>query len=316
MAIVLTAVLLLGTLAPTAQAANRGSWETRAPAPTVRHESSFVRLGTTLHLLGGKRKQHHVYDPSTDSWSKKAPMPLRVNRVQAVMVAGKIYMIGGMIRYKAPTIESNKVQIYDPATDSWSEGAPMPRPRSAGGIAVHKGRIYYAGGISKSTSVKWLDVYNPATDTWRSLPDMPVARDHFHATVVGGSLYAIGGRQHGTGKLVKRNDRFNISAGSWRKKSLARVPVPVAGYGVAKMGRAVVLFGGVAKAGAKKLVQSYNPRKDKWRRLKPMPTPRHAVQAARCGSGVYLATGSVAAGRHPTDRHDVFFLKAPTSCPP
>ena len=68
---------------------------------------------------------------------------------------------------------SAQVYIYDPATNTFTQGAPMPRPRGAGGVAVHQGKIYYAGGLSAGSAGSWFDVYDPATNTWTQLPNMP-----------------------------------------------------------------------------------------------------------------------------------------------
>lgn len=301
-------MLLLTTFASTASAVRPGTWETRTPAPFPRHESSYVQSEGLIHLLGGKWKQHNVYDPDTDTWSKSAPMPVKVNRVQAVTVGGKIYMIGGTIKWRAPTIESKAVLIYDPGTNSWSRGKPMPRPRGAGGVGVFKGKIYYAGGIADGRSVKWFDVYNPATNKWRRLPDMPIARQHFGAVVANGNFFAFGGAKYATGNLVKKSVRFNFKKGTWRKKGVRTPPVLTQGFAAAKLSGRVVLFGGVAATGAKQVVQAYNPRTNTWVKWASMPTPRHALQAATCKGAAYLATGSDSKGRHPIASNDVFFL--------
>ena len=310
----LSGVLLLGILPPAAHAVRPGSWSPLAPAPFPRHESAYVQLDGLFHLLGGKWRQHSVYDPGSDEWSKVAPMPVKVNRVQAVAVGGKIYMVGGMVKWKAPTIESRAVLIYDPDTNSWSRGAPMPRPRGAGGVAVFEGKIYYAGGIADSRSVKWFDVYNPSKDKWRKLPNMPIARQHFQAAVVNGKFYAFGGATYATRQLVNKSVLFNFETGTWRKKGVRKPPVLTEGFAAAKLAGRVVLFGGVAATGAKSVVQAYDPRTNRWVKWAQLPTSRHAMQAATCQGGAYIAAGSDATGRHPSVRHDVFFLGAPNPC--
>ena len=180
-----------------------------------------MQLDGLFHLLGGKWKQHNVYDPGSDEWSKAAPMPVKVNRVQAVTVGGKIYMIGGMVKWKAPTIESRAVLIYARARTHEPGHADAASTRG-GGIAVFGGKIYYAGGIADSRSVKWFDVYNPATNKWRKLPNMPTARQHFQAAVVNGKFFAFGGANYATRQLVKKSVRFNFQTGNWRKKGVRK----------------------------------------------------------------------------------------------
>jgi large repetitive protein len=273
-----------------------------------------VNLDGALHLLAGKRRRHDVYDVATQTWSTAAPLPVRVNMVQAVALDGKIYVIGGMRRWRTPTVESAEVWIYDQVTNSWSTGAPMPRPRGAGGVAVYRGKIYYAGGISDGRAVRWFDVYNPATDRWHRLRRMPVARDHFQAVVAKGALYAIGGRQYVKSDLVRRSDRYNFRRNEWRHRRLRQMPVPTAGYAIARIAQFLVLFGGETGGGVTAATQALNLRKNRWRRFANMPHARHGFQAATCAGGAYLATGSDQPGNHATAVHDVFFLGAPQPC--
>jgi hypothetical protein len=67
-----------------------------------------------------------VYDLSTDSWVTKAPIPIARNLIQANVVEGKIYLIGG---YPYPYATLN--EVYDPATDTWTTKASMPIPAIA-----------------------------------------------------------------------------------------------------------------------------------------------------------------------------------------
>jgi N-acetylneuraminic acid mutarotase len=52
------------------------------------------------------------YDPDTDAWTLKAPMPTGRFRLAAAAVKDKIYAIGG---YDGGPI--NRVEEYDPAQD-------------------------------------------------------------------------------------------------------------------------------------------------------------------------------------------------------
>ena len=60
----------------------------------------------------------YEYDTDTNVWTKKANNPLSRDHGAAVNVDGKIYVLGGMT--------SKKNQIYNPITDSWSNGADLP----------------------------------------------------------------------------------------------------------------------------------------------------------------------------------------------
>jgi N-acetylneuraminic acid mutarotase len=87
-----------------------------------------------------------VYDPKTDSWSTKKPMPAPRQSHDAVLASdGKIYIMGGIESVDSPPLDD--VFIYDPINDSWKQGPSMKFPRAApAAVATPKGKIYVIGG--------------------------------------------------------------------------------------------------------------------------------------------------------------------------
>ena len=58
------------------------------------------------------------YDPATDTWTTKSPMPTGRLGLTAGVVNGKIYVIGGVDKYPQSKCY-NIVEVYDPITDTW-----------------------------------------------------------------------------------------------------------------------------------------------------------------------------------------------------
>ena len=76
-------------------------------------------------------------------------MPTPRSHAAAVVLDGKIWVIGGEERHGAP---SRAVEVYDPAADAWTIRAPLKTPRSLPAAADVKGgdnkpRIVVAGGV-------------------------------------------------------------------------------------------------------------------------------------------------------------------------
>ncbi|HUP33409.1 MAG TPA: hypothetical protein VM184_10285 [Gaiellaceae bacterium] len=275
-------------------------WERLTPSGLERQEVSYVRAGDRFYLAGGAT-EHEAYDPSTGRWSAVEPLPVRLDHMQGVAVDGRIYYVGGLESFPEPA--SGTVLVYDPESDSFMRGAPMPRPRGAGGVAVHDGRIYYAGGLADGEAVPWFDRYDPATDSWTRLPDMPRPRDHFQAQVVDGRFYAIGGRDTDVDAVIGANDAFDLRRGAW-VEDLAPMPTPRGGYASAVLDGEIVTFGGEGAERAFTEVEAYEPGRNRWRALDPMPVPLHGIQAVACGGDVYIAAGGTAPyGDAPTDAH-------------
>jgi N-acetylneuraminic acid mutarotase len=85
-----------------------------------------------LHAIGGRMDSYDfntslnaVYDPKTDVWSFRAPLPTARSGPSCVYYKNKIVVFGG----EATGRVFGTNEIYDPATDSWEAGTPMPVPR-------------------------------------------------------------------------------------------------------------------------------------------------------------------------------------------
>jgi hypothetical protein len=87
-----------------------------------------------------------VYDPKTDSWLFRKPMPVKLSGHCAVLAAdNKIYIMGGTDLFDGPSLYT--VFIYDPEKDSWEKGPDMILPRaSLSAAATPDGKIYAIGG--------------------------------------------------------------------------------------------------------------------------------------------------------------------------
>jgi N-acetylneuraminic acid mutarotase len=130
---------------------------------------------------GGPPPRGHdfaVYDTETDKWEVLPDMPSDRNHLTGGAVDGKLYFMGGRVVAGGPGKMWDVVEMYDPATRTWSKRAQMPRAR--GGIfgGVVKGCIHVFGGEGNDTDPRGVfpdhDVYNPKIDKWTHLPDMMI----------------------------------------------------------------------------------------------------------------------------------------------
>ena len=86
------------------------------------------------------------------------------------------------------------VEMYDPETDTWTQKADMPTPRSTATWVVN-GKIYAIGGTANKKPWR-LDigqVYDPSTDTWAKARSMNHARSGPAISVMNGKIYVMGG---------------------------------------------------------------------------------------------------------------------------
>lgn len=178
------------------------TWENKTPMPTARIGLKASVANSRIYLMGGYVPAHYttqnfsssfltlneVYDPITDSWTTKEPLPTATSDYASAVVDNKIYIIS-----------SDLNQIYEPATDKWSQGTPSPSRISYGeagattGVNAQK-RIYVLGQDFSFSEPPYVNrVYNPATDTWMVGATLPTERKGFGVAVVNDILYVIGG---------------------------------------------------------------------------------------------------------------------------
>ncbi len=148
----------------------------------------------------------HIFDPATDTYSKGKRLPTSIDdHVHFAYQDSLIYIITGWTSDLAPDQNTNKVQIYDPANDTWLSGTAVPNTNSykcfGGSGELIGNEIYYAGGVEQSnfsltsyvrkgvidetdpTNITWsLDTVTPNPKLYRSI-----------AVNQGGDLHWIGG---------------------------------------------------------------------------------------------------------------------------
>jgi N-acetylneuraminic acid mutarotase len=183
---------------------------------------------------------NEVYDPSTNTWATKASMPIGTSSMQANTVNGKIYVIGGSIvtagtppyTWATPTV--NFTEIYDPVTDSWTRGAPIPYPVDGYASTVVDNKIYVINGEDEynrpDINVTFNQIYDPASDSWSSGAPMPVATFSAAAGATTGEqapkrIYVAGG-SGGFGVGLDQNYAYDPTANSWT----AAASMPTARY--------------------------------------------------------------------------------------
>lgn len=166
-------LVLLGLViiaAATQALAQSGTWETKAPMPTARYGMAAGVIGGKLYVAGGccvfnappfpRFNGLEVYDPATDTWTTKAPMPIARDNLPAVeVINGVFYIIGG---HNGSNFLST-VEAYDPARDAWTAKAAMPTARGFPGVGVINGILHAAGGQGdNAVQFNVLEVFAPS----------------------------------------------------------------------------------------------------------------------------------------------------------
>lgn len=206
-------------------------------------------------------------DAQSGVWTTKSPMSTPRDRAAAVALDGKIYVMGGMNSSGA----LSSLEIYNPATDTWTIGASMPGIKSEPGAAVVNGRIYVIGPPDDH-----LYEYDPATNTWITKSPLPAvpAGPVAVATISGQIFVAL----RVAGESRSRLYVYDPFEDKWERRSdHPDDKRSIASLGISN-GMIYAVGGGISgqiPQGTTRIDQ-YDPMNDQWtiNAISPMATPR------------------------------------------
>ena len=272
--------------------ANR--WTRKRDMPAYQHHVALAELDGRIYMFGGYKLPEQgratwvpinntwVYDPKDDTWRELAPAPTARGSANAVVIAGKIHVIGGATLpadlkedwiHPARNLAIGTHEVFDPATNAWSKRADMPTPRNHAAAGVVGNRIYVIGGragsvfIPNALNLDIVEEYNPATNQWALRDPMPTPRSAAAWGVYNGRIYVAGGE-------IRHRDIW----------------------------------------GTYTTVEAFDAKSNSWTRLPPMPLPRHGLAGDFIGNRFHLISGSVQSGTNipslvtNSDRHDVLVI--------
>jgi hypothetical protein len=250
---------------------------------------AFVWTGTELLQVGGHQQTSNpdeplttrevrsgmALDPEAGTWRRIASAPQAVP-TQVVVWTGK----------EAIFTDSESLLRYDPATDVWSQGSPIPGVERGLPTVVWTGRELVVWGGSMIVHHRPSDydmslrdgyAYRPATDEWRLLPAAPIgawgavgAWDGRLVLVWGGEATSNQGRER---FVQNQGAAYDPATNAWSR--LPQAPIPgthswdLTG---AWTGRELVIVVTSLRHSEQAEGAAYNPTTGRWRALPPGPT--------------------------------------------
>lgn len=185
------------------------AWTPIAPLPRPRGAAAAVVLDGAIHLIGGASEPaserasvgwHEVYDPKTDRWSARKPLPGGRDHVGCVVHTGAIHVVGG--RFNTFEYNTDLHHVYLPDRDTWEMRAPLPTARSGHGLVVYRDRLFamggeggiLTGGVPRQAKVfGQMESYDAASDSWQHHAPMPTPRHAVGAVTIGDWIHVAGG---------------------------------------------------------------------------------------------------------------------------
>ncbi len=142
------------------------SWQVKASTPNVGCNSCCAYNGKIYAMHAQQNGCYDsgmisVYDPVTDSWTSKNPQRTSLSYVCLEVVNGLIYSIGGGPGQCQPGGVTNLVEIYNPDTDTWTNGPSMLTPRYSFGTCAINNVLYSIGGTDGTNTLASMEALMP-----------------------------------------------------------------------------------------------------------------------------------------------------------
>jgi N-acetylneuraminic acid mutarotase len=181
------------------------SWVEMAPMHVARADLGIATVDGKIYAIGGTTQTpqgisipntspagespvgtNEQYNPETNTWIFKAPMPDPRVGFAIATFQGKIYCIGGVGNNRA-------TEVYNPINDTWESKAPIPKSFSPVQATIINGKIYVIGGSTFGKLDNY--VYDPSTDSWTMKTPIPDTGAYwgFVSTGANNKMYALGG---------------------------------------------------------------------------------------------------------------------------
>jgi hypothetical protein len=288
------------------------TWKTKAPMQQARGGLGVAVVNGKIYAIGGSNASglyppsaeggfvgtNEEYDPATDMWTFKTPMPTPRSDFAIVVYQNKIYCIGGVIGlhlapwkgsvWEVPTFTlSDKNEVYDPATDTWETKTSAPIDGMLMKASVLNDKIYVIDG-------KHVEVYNPATDSWTRKADSPIrsydygpSGNYYDSTVVGNTLYVFG-------QDSKQLFTYDEKADVWNKDSTLSLDLCYvrAGATVGAMAPKRIYYLCLVRGMTPHSTnQVYSPASNRWTTGSSLFTPRMDFDVAVLNDKLYAIGG-------------------------
>ncbi|XP_061580424.1 kelch-like protein 6 [Cololabis saira] len=167
-------------------------WIQIEPLSTGRWRHKMAVHSGKVYAIGGfdgvqRHTSVEAYDPFHNRWTQVTPLAMGVSSFAAANFDRWIYVIGGGPNGKLAT---DKVQCWEPGTDSWELRAPIPTETKCTNAVTFKDSIYIVGGAMHA-----MYCYSPHSDSW-SLVTRLGERASCAIAACNNKLFITGGRDN------------------------------------------------------------------------------------------------------------------------
>ena len=313
--IMISTVCLINSVQHSFSQEDSGSyWSRGTDMPRLTTEVTAARINDGIYVIGGYDEEGEgvgmveMYNATSDTWAEDiSQLPLSLHHTSAASFGGKIYVAGG---YTGDWTASDRLFIYDPETNVWTQGNPMPTPRGYPNAEFVNGTLYVIGGDGGEGYERALNTtesYDPVTNQWTIESPMPTARHHAASAVVDGEIYVIGGRIGEELNNVDLIEKYNPVTGNWTI-DLKPMPSKRSGNAAASLNGHIYVLGGEQNQGTFDNNERYDPETDTWTKEIPMMNARHGLGVVSFDNKIYAIGGGPERGFYTSGINEIYHL--------
>ena len=181
------------------------TWTSLAPLPDARSTHDAAVIGRKVYVVGGWSMKGSQ-EPSTflenavvfdldqpDQGWKSFEQPFRRRALAAAEAGGKLYVLGGLT---ADSEVTRQLDIFDPASQTWSVGPSIPGAGDRDGFAASAFAV--DGRLTMSGMAGIIAQLDPSTNTWQAVGAWTQPRiTHRVLAGLGHTVLAVGGNFKG-----------------------------------------------------------------------------------------------------------------------
>ncbi|XP_074999694.1 kelch-like protein 7 isoform X2 [Calonectris borealis] len=204
----------------------KDSWYSKLGPPTPRDSLAACAAEGKIYTSGGSEVGNSAlylfecYDTRTESWHTKPSMLTQRCSHGMVEANGLIYVCGGSLGNNVSGRVLNSCEVYDPATETWTELCPMIEARKNHGLVFVKDKIFAVGGQNGLGGLDNVEYYDIKMNEWKMVSPMPWKGVTVKCAAVGSIVYVLAGFQ-GVGRLGHILE-YNTETDKWIANSKVR----------------------------------------------------------------------------------------------
>ena len=251
---------------------------------------SLLQVVSPLILLSGA-----VLAETSLTWSRGPDLVLPRGGYSAAVYQEGILVVGGAYWREGEKLWTDRVDFYDPETETWSQRPSLPEPLGYGGMVRIGEELYLLGGGNGPQPQR--KVFKLTEAGWSAVGENPAPRYMASVTAVGTTIYQVAGSLSMT-DLDRCSDEvwsLDVATGDWQR--LAPIPgAPRMIHAAAVLGSSVYVFGGSTKEPGRPLQNldeafRFDTESGQWTPLGPTPVAARAWWAEPVGELIYLSGG-------------------------